>query len=211
MSESDLLFQYFLLVVSLSAKSLTASAARTILAIMRIFITLLLSVIIGCAKHSFSILQPTGLSQAITRETSATKSLDQIDYTFNQRQGKLLVTIFNSTGKPIRLTDQSSALDAAGRLTFFQGQPIRPGAEGHVSIPPPPGVDPNLRRPTAAEVPTHQPFEGGIYPDDRVIRSVENETPHFVWSSGTNVSLTLVYDVGADEPLTHTFVIRRDD
>lgn len=179
---------------------------------MRVFITLLLLLLAtGCAKQSFSIQQPTGISQPITRETSVAKSLNQIDYAFSQKQGKLLVTIVNSTGKPLTLTSKSSATDAGGRLTFLKGESINVGAETHVSIPPPPGVDPHLRRPTAAEVPTNQPFEGGVYPDERVVRSIEHETPQFVWSNGTNISLTFVYDMGGQEPLTHTFVIRREN
>jgi len=150
------------------------------------------------------------MSQEITRENSVKKQIDGIDYTFSQHQGKLLVTILNSTGKPLTLTSKSSVSDASGRLVFLPSQSIDAGLEAHIAIPPPPGVDPNLRRPTAAEsAPTGEPFEGGIYPDERVVRSIENESPKFVWTDGTNIALTLVFDIGKSEPLTHAFVVQR--
>ena len=189
---------------------------------------ILLSLLPGCARYEYDVVQPADLAGHVGEKSwVALRRSNDLEYCLRAADNRLVMHIYNRGGQPVKLLGaDSAAVDSRGESHPLQSAIIPPGSYAKRVFPPPP---PRVQRygPSfgfgigyagAARVRgrhnRHHPhrfhsaaahdFEPRYYsvydPNDRTF---------FNWPGESAVRFLFAYQAEGDEVFRHEFLIRR--
>lgn len=175
----------------------------------------------GCNSSSrYDVVAPGSARGPIPRNAGTIVTRDKIDYEVFQADDKIIVRFVNRTGQPLKLTEQSVAIDAGGRSFAIEPQEVAADQSGRIVVPPAYAVDRTRTTPVATEVHVGGVDEGGIIGTRRdienndatggAIGAAAAPPPGFRWPPNAQARLKLTFHVGdSTQDLSHDWSFRR--
>jgi hypothetical protein len=179
--------------------------------------SMLLFLIVGCARYEYDIVQPPELAAHIGTKTDTVTNLDPLVYKWRAVDNRLVVRIFNPTSDPIELLgEKSTVVSPDGESHPVKGQTIAPQSYAKLILPPmrPPrvydpgpsygvGVGMQVDGRRRAGYPVHD-----AYASQPRYLTVYDADAYWDWKGETDVRMIFVYQRG-EQPLRHEFTIHR--
>ena len=162
----------------------------------------------GCGGTRYDVVGPAEFRGPLAENAGVPKVRDGIEYELFSGGGQAMIVFINRTGSPLRLTSDSTVLDATGRSFLIDEQFVPVNQSGRVVLPPAIAAERSeALRPPPTDI---NPRVGGIDEGGLITRAElsgrrdAEPTRGFRWMDGQTARARLVFEPESGATTTTT-------